>query len=63
MKVIHEETMCCGYKKCPIVKVYDDGSVELVDNDPETGSVGTIRLRPESAGRLAELIASAKSSA
>ena len=56
MKPIHEETMCCGYKKCPSVKVFDDGSVELTDDDVEAGSIGTIKLRPETAARLVELL-------
>ena len=56
-KVIHAEEMCCGYKKCPKVQIFDDGSVELTDNDPEIGSVGTVKLRPEVAGRLVALLA------
>ena len=55
-KIVHAEEMCCGYKKCPTVKVFDDGSVELSDSDPDGGSVGTIKLRPEVARRLARLI-------
>jgi len=57
-KVVHEETMCCGYKKCPQVKFFDDGSVELTDDDVEAGSVGTIKLHPEVAARLFEIAAS-----
>lgn len=59
-KVIHQETMCCGYRKCPVIKLFDDGSIELSDNDPEIGSVGTIKIRPESATRLLELLAARK---
>ena len=55
-KIVHEETMCCGFKKCPTVRVFDDGSVELTDNDTEAGSVGTIKLRPEVVVRLYELL-------
>ena len=55
-KVIHAEEMCCGYKRCPSVKLYEDGSVELTDNDVEGGSVGTIKLHPEVAKQLAQLI-------
>ncbi len=55
-KVVHQETMCCGYKKCPEVKFLDDGSVEISDDDAELGSVGTIKLRPEAAKRLMELM-------
>jgi hypothetical protein len=55
---VHEEILMCGYKKCcPTVHVYEDGSVELTDNDAEAGSVGTIKLRPEAAARLKELLA------
>jgi hypothetical protein len=55
--VVHEETMCCGFKRCVKIKVFEDGSVELSDDDTESGSVGTIRLRPEAAARMAELLA------
>jgi hypothetical protein len=54
-KVIHQETMCCGYKKCPTVRLFEDGSIELSDDDEETGSVGTIKLRPETVDRLIDL--------
>lgn len=54
-RVIHQETMCCGYRKCPTIKLFDDGSAELSDNDVESGSVGTIRLTPEQIARLVEL--------
>lgn len=56
-KVIHQETMCCGYKKCPTIKIFDDGSVELNDDDVYEGSVGTIKLKPEQLARLVELAA------
>ncbi len=59
-RLVHEETMCCGYKKCPTVRKFEDGSVELTDDDVEAGSVGTIKLRPEQARRLAELFGNAK---
>jgi hypothetical protein len=59
-KIIHQETMCCGYRKCTVVKMLDDGSIELTDDDVEGGSGGTIKLRPEAAARLAELLASRK---
>lgn len=58
--VIHQETMCCGYKRCPTVKVFDDGSMELTDNDAQSGSVGTIKLAPEQVARLLELRAAGK---
>ena len=69
---IHEEILCeqipppspdgpqmptCGYRKCcPTVKLFDNGSVELTDDDSEAGSVGTIKLRPEAAERLVRLL-------
>jgi len=55
MKMVHQETMCCGSKRCPAIKVFEDGSVELRDDDAETGSVGVIKLRPEHLDRIAEL--------
>lgn len=59
-KVILQETMCCGYRKCPTVKIFDDGSLEITDDDAEAGSVGTIKIRPESAARLLELLSAQK---
>ncbi len=55
-KIVHKETFCCGYKKCPEATIFEDGSVELTDNDAEIGSVGTVKLRPEAAARLVELL-------
>jgi len=59
---VHRETMCCGRAKCPSIVIFDDGSAELFDDDPETGSVGIIKLRPEVAARLAEVLAQRKTS-
>lgn len=56
LKPVHEEEMCCGRRKCPVVRVFADGSVELSDDDPEIGSVGTVKLRPEVAARLVEIL-------
>ena len=56
LKPIHEEEMCCGRRKCPVVRIFEDGSVELSDDDPEIGSVGTVKLRPEVVARLVELV-------
>jgi hypothetical protein len=55
-KVIFEETMCCGYKRCPKVRVFSDGSVELSDDDARAGSVGTVKLKPRVAKELARII-------
>ena len=60
MKMIHEETMCCGGRRCPTVRIFEDGSVELTDDDTEAGSIGIIKLRPEQLDRLAELRAAHK---
>jgi hypothetical protein len=58
---IHEETMCCGHKRCPVIRIFDDGTVELTDDDVDNGSVGTIRLSREVAERVAELLPRARS--
>jgi len=50
-----EETLCCGYKRCPTVKVYEDGSVTLDEDD---GS--HIELQPHQADRLQEMLAARK---
>lgn len=55
---ILRETLSCGYSKCcPTVRLFSDGSVELTDADAEVGSVGTVKLGPEGAARLGELLA------
>lgn len=55
---IYSETLDCGYRKCcPSVTLFDDGSLELSDNDPGIGSIGTVKLRPEVVQRLVEIIA------
>lgn len=59
-KTIYQETMCCGYKRCPTVKLLDDGSIEISDDDAEGGSIGTIKIRPEAADRLLELLSERK---
>lgn len=51
-KLIHQETMCCGHKRCPEIKIFDDGSVELSDND--TGAP-PVKLNPEQVARFVEL--------
>jgi hypothetical protein len=51
-KTIHQETLCCGAKRCPTVKLFDDGSMELTDDDT---AVGAIKLTPEQVERLVEL--------
>ena len=52
---IYQETFCCGFKKCVEATFFDNGSIELTDDDAESGSVGTIKLRPEAVARLVEL--------
>lgn len=51
-KIIHQETMCCGYKKCPTVTVFEDGSMEIRDDDTNTGPIS---LKPEQVNRIVEL--------
>jgi len=56
--LIHEEMLMCNYKRCcPVVKMFDDGSMEISDDDAQNGSSGTIKLAPEVADRLLELAA------
>lgn len=55
-KVIHEEVMCCNRKRCPTVRQFEDGSMEISDDDTELGSVGTIKLSSEQVERLKKLI-------
>jgi len=55
MPKIHEEVLCCGYKRCPTVKVFEDGSMELTDDDSSKGSVGTIKLEADQVARLVEI--------
>lgn len=52
-KVIHQETMCCGHRKCPTVKIFDDGSMEISDSN-----IGAppVKFTPEQAARLVELV-------
>lgn len=59
-KVIHQETMCCRHKRCPTVTLFDDGSMEIRDDDTEIGSVGVIKLRSEAVTRLVELASASK---
>lgn len=59
-KIIHQETICCGFKRCPTVKVFEDGSIEISDDDAELGSVGTIKLTSEQAFRIAALVTEQK---
>lgn len=51
-KLIGQEVLCCNRRKCPTYKEFDDGSVELTDDDAEIGSVGTIKLAPDQADLL-----------
>lgn len=54
---VFEETLQCGLKRCcPKVEIFNDGSIELSDDDTEVGSVGTIKILPEAADRLLELL-------
>ena len=55
-KLIHEEILCGYGRCCPTIQLFDDGSVELSDNDIENGSLGTIKIDAEAAKRLLELL-------
>lgn len=51
-KVVAEENFCCGFKRCPVIKVYEDGSMETVDGDQR------IEYTPDQAQRLLALLQS-----
>jgi hypothetical protein len=51
-RIVHEETMCCGFKKCPTLRIFASGRVELTDDDAKKGSVGTIKLSKQQARLL-----------
>lgn len=55
-KLIHQETMCCGRKRCPVVKMFDDGSMRISDDDTEKNSIGDIKLEPDQVARIVELV-------
>lgn len=58
---VHEEVLQCGYKRCcPTVKLFDDGSMEISDDDAEIGSVGVVKISPESVDRLLKLLSERK---
>ena len=59
-KLIDQELLCCNRKRCPTLKRFDDGSVELSDDDAELGSVGTIKLAPDQADLLLEKLLARK---
>jgi hypothetical protein len=60
-KLIYQETLECGMRRCcPTVHVFDDGSLEISDDDTELGSVGTIKIQPEAADRLLGLLSARK---
>jgi hypothetical protein len=49
-KVVAEENFCCGYKRCPVVKIYEDGSALMEDDG------NRIEFTPEQLMRLRELL-------
>jgi hypothetical protein len=44
--LVTEETICCGYKRCPVVREYDDGSIVIEDEGR------AIEFNPDQAARL-----------
>lgn len=55
LEIVHEETLCCGSRRCPTVRIFEDGSAVIADDDPEIESVGKIKLTSEAFDRLVEL--------
>ena len=51
-ELLHEETICCGYKRCPTVRIYADGSLDISDEDVESGSFGVVKFTPEQSRKL-----------
>jgi len=45
-KLLTRDDMCCGHKRCPVVEVYEDGTVQIADD----GKV--IEFTAEQADRL-----------
>ena len=56
MKLVHEETICCNSKRCPTLRVFDDGSLEVSDDDEENESVGVVKFSREQSMLLAKWI-------
>ena len=52
---LHRETVCCGYKRCPTVETFDDGSAVVTDVDAQ-GRDLRLELQPEQRARLAEIL-------
>jgi len=50
-KAVHEETMCCGHRRCPAVTLYDDGSLDVREDDGRL-----ISFDPDQAARLRQLL-------
>ena len=59
-KLIQQETLCCGHKRCPVVQLFDDGSMRISDDDTEKNSLGTIKLEPDQVARIVELVSKNK---
>jgi len=49
-KVVDEIEMCCGWKRCPRVRVYEDGSVDMTDDDQR------IEFNPDQARGLLDML-------
>ena len=49
------ETVCCGYKRCPTVETFDDGTARLSDTGPG-GVELAIELTVEQRARVAEIL-------
>lgn len=55
-KEIFREVLCCNYKKCPEVVLLDDGSLQISDDDADSGSTGTVKFKPEQVAALREIL-------
>ena len=52
---LHVETVCCGYKRCPTVETFDDGTASVRDVDAQ-GRELVIELTVEQRARVAEIL-------
>lgn len=55
-KPTYSETICCGYKRCPTVSMFEDGSLSI--SDQIAGAFVRIEFSPAQATRLRELLSS-----
>ncbi len=53
--IVHQETICCGFKRCPTVTEWSDGSIDIDDNDGG-GRTQHVAFNPDQAAALRTLL-------